>query len=499
MKYRQSKNKYSTPSHSEYTPSKKGKTLEQKDRTDKGIDLGPLLRPRSLAVIGISQDPTRGGRFIWWRVQTQGYQGKKYPISRSFTELDGVPCYRSVSDIDEPIDLAIAAVPSAAVESVLIDCAQKRIKYVVIHSAGFAESGKEGKALQERVLMIARNAGMRLVGPNCMGIFCPEVRLNTIVELDKADAKTGSTAFCGQSGWVTENFIAGGSARGLRFSTVVSSGNQADLDLLDYVSYFGRDPSTRVICAYTEGIKRGKGLLAVVSQVGRTKPVIIWKSGFSQAGARAALSHSGSIAGDREVWLGAARSKGIIVAEGFEDLTDLAVAFSAPPFPKSKRVGIIAEAGGGGISASDACERLGLEVKPFSSKLGGQLKGLLKDYLPPFSGTSNPLDLVWLPFDAALTICTECIESMASEVDSVIFMSYLPFFMPEMRSRYIGALCRLRDRFHLPIYIVPPYAARAAEGMKEFTIAGLPAFPSFERAARAISATSWWRALASSE
>jgi len=472
--------------------------LKQKDWTDEGTDLDPLFRPCSLAVIGISQDPTRGGRFIWGRVQTQGYQGKKYPISRSFTELEGVPCYRSVSDIDEPIDLAIAAVPSTAVESVLIDCAQKRIKFVVIHSAGFAESGKEGRALQERVLMIARNGGMRLVGPNCMGILCPAVRLNTIVELEEADTKSGSTAFCGQSGWVTENFIVGGSARGLRFSTVVSSGNQADLDVLDYVSYFGRDRSTRVICAYTEGIRRGRELLEVASKVGRTKPVIIWKSGFSQAGTRAALSHSGSIAGDREVWLGAARSKGIIVAEGFEEMVDLAVAFSAPPFPKSRKVGIIAEAGGGGISASDACERLGLEVKPFSSKLGGQLKGLLREYLPPFSGTSNPLDLVWLPFEAALTICTKCIEFIASEVDSVIFMSYLPFFIPDMRPRYIESLCQLRDRLHLPIYIVPPYAARAADDMKEFTIAGLPAFPSFERAARAISATSWWQARISS-
>ena len=468
--------------------------MKQKDWTDEGTDLGPLFRPRSLAVIGVSQDPTKGGRFIWWRVHTQGYQGKKYPISRSLTELDGVPCYRSMSDIDGPVDLAIAAVPSTAVESALIDCAQKGIKFVVIHSAGFAESGNEGRALEERALMIARDGGMRLVGPNCMGILCPDVRLNTIVELREADTKTGSTAFCGQSGWVTENFVAGGSARGLRFSTVVSSGNQADLDLVDYVSYFGRDPSTRVICAYAEGIRRGRELLGVASKVGRTKPVIIWKSGFSQAGARAALSHSGSIAGDREVWLGAARSKGIIVAEGFEELVDLAVAFSASPFPKSRKVGILAETGGGGISASDACERLGLEVEPFSSKLEGQLKGLLREYLPPFSGTSNPIDLVWLPFEAALTICTKCIEFMASEVDSVIFMSYLPFFMPDTRRRYIESLCQLRDRLHLPIYIVPPYAARETDGMKEFTIAGLAAFPSFERAARGISATSWWQA-----
>ncbi len=403
-----------------------------------------------------------------------------------------------MADIDDPIDLAIAAVPAAAVESVLIDCARKGIKFVIIHSAGFAELGEEGRALQERVLKVARNSEMRVVGPNCMGIFCPDVRLNTIVELEEADTKPGSIAFCGQSGWATEHFIAGGSARGLRFSTVISSGNQADLDLLDYVSYFGGAPATRVICAYTEGLTRARELLGLASKVGRTKPVIIWKSGFSQAGARAALSHSGSIAGNREVWLGAARSSGIIIAEGFEEMVDLAVAFSAPPFPMSRKVGIMAEAGGGAIAASDACEKLGLEVKPFSSELRGQLTGFLKGYLPPFSGTSNPLDLVWLPFDTALTICTKCLELMASEVDSVIFMSYLPFFMPDMRPRYIETLGQLRDRLHLPIYIIPPYAARAADGMKEFTIAGLPAFPSFERAAKAVSATSGWQAWVSS-
>jgi acyl-CoA synthetase (NDP forming) len=186
------------------------------------------------------------------------------------------------------------------------------------------------------------------------------------------------------------------------------------------------------------------------------------------------------------------------VAEGFEDLVDLAVAFSAPPFPKSKKVGIMAEAGGGGISASDACEKLGLEVKPFSSELRDRLTGFLKEYLPPFSGTSNPLDLVWLPRETALNICTKCIELIANEVDSVIFMSYQPFAIPEMMPRYIEALGQLRNRIHLPIYIVPPYAARAGDGMKEFTIAGLPAFPSFERAARAISATSAWQAWVSS-
>src|SRR4030042_4436177 len=315
---------------------KEGETLEEKHWVEKTVDLNLLFKPRSLAVIGISRDPGRGGGFIWWKIQTQGYPGKKFPVSRSCTELDGIPCYPSLADIDEPIDLAIAALPAAAIEGLLTECAQKGVKFVVIHAAGFAELGEEGRALQERVLKGAHNNGIRLVGPNCMGIFCPEARLNTIVELEESEDLPGGVAFSGQSGWATEHFVVGGAARGLRFSTIISSGNQADLNFFDFLSYLGGGPSTIVICASIEGLSRGRDVLNLASRIGRTKPVIIWKSGFSQAGARAALSHSGSVAGNREVWMGAARSTGIVAAEGFEDLVDLAVAFSAPPFPRGK-------------------------------------------------------------------------------------------------------------------------------------------------------------------
>ena len=356
--------------------------MEENEWTKEAPDLNLLFNPRSLAVIGISRDPGRGGGFIWWKIQAQGYPGKKYPVSRSCTELDGIPCYPSLTDIAEPIDLAIAAIPAAAVEKMVAECAQKKIKFVVIHAAGFAELGEEGKILQERVVKIARKHGLRLVGPNCMGIYCPEAHLNTIVELEESDALPGGVAFSGQSGWATEHFVVGGNDRGLRFSKVISSGNQADLNFFDFLAYFGTDPSTKVICAYIEGLSRGREVLDLASRVSRTKPLIIWKSGFSQAGRRAALSHSGSITGTREVWMGAARSAGIVAAEGFEELVDLAVAFSAPPFPKGNKVGIMAEAGGGGISAADACEKLGLEVRPFSSGLRDRLTVFLKDYLP---------------------------------------------------------------------------------------------------------------------
>jgi len=464
--------------------------VKEQERTGKkNTGLDRLFRPRSLAVLGASADSTRGGGFIWWRVNEHGYLGKKYPISRSSKELNGIKCYASLSDMDEPVDMIIIAIPAAAVESVLVECARKGIKFAVIHAAGFAELGEEGRTLQERMIKAVRSEGMRVVGPNCMGIFSPDMRLNTIVELDEADLEAGSVAFCGQSGWASENFITGGTARGLRLSAAISSGNQADLDLFDYVSHFGGDPKTKVICAYAENVGRGNEFFEMASKVGTAKPIVIWKSGFSRAGTRAAMSHTGSIAGNREIWRGAARRSGIVMAEGFEELVDMAVSFSSPLSPKGKKVGIMTEAGGGGICAADACEALGLEVQPFSPALKKRLKDFLKPYLPPFSGVSNPLDVVWLPRDVAFTICTTCIELMAGEVDAVITMSYLPFMDAEFRQQYIEALCRLRDKLNLPIFMVPPYASRAAGAMKEFTIAGLPAFPSFERAAKALSAT----------
>ncbi|MFC1893748.1 CoA-binding protein [Chloroflexota bacterium] len=467
--------------------------MKDRQGADEVPDLHLLFRPRSIAVIGVSPDFTKGGGVLWHRISAQGYLGKIYPISTRYTAINGIRCYHSVSDINEPVDLAIITVPATRVEGTLVECASKGIKFAVIHAAGFAELGGEGIELQERMLRIARSGGIRVVGPNCMGVLCSDVRLNSIAELQEAELPLGEIAFCGQSGWATSGFLIDGSARGLKFSTVVSSGNQADLDLVDYISFFGSDTKTRVICAYAEGFNRGRELVALTSKLGLIKPIIIWKSGFSQAGSRAVMSHTASIAGIRETWIGAAQSSGITIAEGLEELVDLAVAFSAPLFPKGRKVGIIVEAGGGGVAAADACEHFGLEVEPFRPELREQLRGLLKKYLPPFSGTGNPLDLVWLPRDAALTICVKCMKILAKQFDTIIFMIYKPLVMPESRPRYIEAMCQLRDELGLSIFVVPPHSSSGTAFMKEFTAAGLPAFPSFERAAKAIATTSRYR------
>lgn len=158
---------------------------------ESAVDLDLLFKPRTLAVVGISKDLGRGGGFIWWKIRSQGFPGRMFPVSRSCRELDGIPCYQTLSEVPDSVDLVIAAVPAAAVEGVLEECAPKGVKFVVVHAAGFAELGEAGKALQEKIVTLARRWGIRLVGPNCMGIFCPQARLNTIVEVDPAEAEPG--------------------------------------------------------------------------------------------------------------------------------------------------------------------------------------------------------------------------------------------------------------------------------------------------------------------
>jgi acyl-CoA synthetase (NDP forming) len=455
-------------------------------------DLELLFRPGSVAVIGASPDPSQGGGFMWKRIFTR-YLGRKYPVSLKHETINGVKAFRSVKDIEDTIDLAVIAVPAAAVEAVIQECAEKKVKFAFIHTAGFAELSDDGGKLQQRMAGIAREGRIRLVGPNCMGMYCPDTGLNTIIDAGDTPMIPGNIAYCGQTGWGSGAFITEGTARGLNFSTVVSSGNQADLDMIDYIGYFGSDHRTRIICAYVEGVERGRQFFRLISKIGFTKPVIIWKAGLSKSGARAAISHTGSIAGNRDIWQGAARGAGIITAEGLEDLVDKTAAFYTPFIPKGKRIGIVVESGGGSISAADACEKEGLLVEPFSVQKRRELFAMLAPTLPPFSGINNPLDLVWIPIEQAMTISLKCVEMVSDEIDAAIFMVYQPFLMPSSRQSYIDAMCRIRDAKKIPIYIVSPLPSRTADSVKEFTSAGLPVFPSMERAAKAIAAAARYR------
>ena len=242
---------------------------------------------------------------------------------------------------------------------------------------------KKGGFSRKRWQKTARASGMRIVGPNCMGIACPSSHINMVTTrhpfLDR-----GGLSFAGQSGWATEYALLGGMDRGLGFSAVVSCGNQADLSIADYLDYFGEDPETKVIGAYVEGFKDGRRFLKAAAQAARKKPVVIWKSGRTPSGALFTQSHTGSMAGAGEIAQAAFIQTGVDEAVGIEDLMDALVAFHSPLLPHGRRVGVVVDTGGIGVAACDACELMGLEIPRLPINVQQDIEGLFQEDTPSF-------------------------------------------------------------------------------------------------------------------
>ena len=449
-----------------------------------------LFNPSSLALIGASKDIWKSGGFFLRSLVDHGFRGQVYPVNPRESEIMGLRTYSSVVDIPAEVDLAIMTIPAQATEQAMLECAQKGVKFAVLHTAGYSETGDEGRDLEDRVIQIARQGGVRVIGPNCMGIYSPQAKLNTIIPfIDLPEMgidlpmEMGDVAFVGQSGWASETFIISGHDRGLRVSRVISSGNQSDLDTVDYLEYFGADPNTRVIAAYLEGIKKGRELLRVAAEVSKRKPIIIWKAGKTDAGARAVASHTGSLAGSDLVYSGAFKQAGIIRAQNMEELIDLAVAFSCPHPTAGNRVGIIVEAGGGAVAAADACESLGLHISPFPEEVQDELRDYLKEIKSPSYAVKNPVDLVWPPFSEYSRILPQCLEIMAKAADALLAITYYPL----TDEPYAQGMKELVERVKKPLFIVPPYPTRQSEGLSIYTRNGIPAFPTAERAAKALA------------
>ncbi len=446
-------------------------------------EMDRLFNPASLAMVGASREAHKSGTLFLKSLLSCGFKGKLYPVNPTETEVLGLKCYPSVLDIPDEIDLAILAVPARIIPKVMAECSQKRVKFAVVHSAGFSELGPEGKALENEMLAVARQGGVRVIGPNCMGLYSPGAAINTITFRNTSMNEVGPVAFAGQSGWVTENVIEMGYERGLRFSKVVSIGNQSDLTIEDMMEYFACDPQTRVMAFYVEGIKRGREFLEKARQASKKKPVIVWKAGRSEIGARAAASHTGSLAGSGTVIDAALVQGGVIPARNLDEVIDLAAGFACPVLPQGKRVGLLVEAGGGAVAGSDAAETYGLELPVLSPESQRMLVETLKGIIPPFAGPKNPVDLVWAPAESSTRLFMECSRIMLREVDAVVMVSYSIF-----DEHFAQEAVRLRDETKKPILVVPGHATERREGMALLTRYGIPALTLPERAMKVLAA-----------
>jgi len=343
---------------------------------------------RSVAIIGASRTKGKIGNAIVSNMVSSGYGGKIYPINPRESEIEGLKSYPSLGDLPEKVELAVISVPASRVLEVAGECGENGVKSLVTITAGFKEVGRDGLEMEKKLLDLCREYGMIMLGPNCAGMMDTHVPINT--SFAKGFPLKGDIAFFSQSGAMMVAVLDWSHAVGLGFSKVVSLGNKADLSEIDFIEEAAQDPYTKVILCYIEDVTNGPRFLDVVSRATRKKPVIILKSGTSQAGAQAASSHTGALAGSDLAYDIAFKQCGVIRARSVTEIFDLAVAFAKSPVPKGPRVAIVTNSGGPGIITTDNVELRGLTMSRFTR----ETLDALRAGLPPESGIYNPVDVL---------------------------------------------------------------------------------------------------------
>lgn len=352
--------------------------------------LEPIFSPRSVAVIGASRNPKTLGYALLHNLVLEEFDGTIYPVNLKETSIHSLRCYPTVSDIPDPVDLAVVLVPKKVVLPVVDECLAKGVKGLVVITAGFREVGPEGAVEEQEIQRRVRAAGARMIGPNCMGVINadPAVRLNATFA--PAPALPGCVGFVSQSGALGVAILNVAAGRGIGFTEFASMGNKADVSGNDLLEFWEDDETTRVIAMYLESFGNPRKFTQIAKRVSRKKPILVVKSGRTEAGARAASSHTGAMAG-ADVTVSAFLERcGVIRANTIEEMFDIAQALDRCPLPKGNRVGIVTNAGGPAIMATDACVNSGLEMAEFTEETVTQLRS----FLPAAASFANPIDMI---------------------------------------------------------------------------------------------------------
>lgn len=349
--------------------------------------LESLFAPKSVAVVGAAREPGKLGFTVFENI-TKGFPGDIYPINPRATDILGYKCYPRLIDVPGSVECIVIVVPQKFVLGVMEDAAQKGVKAAVIITAGFREAGPEGLAAERAVMDVAHKAGIRVVGPNCLGV------IDTFTPFNGSFApmmpSQGRIAFASQSGALLSALLDWAAAYEIGFGKVISLGNKADVSEIDLIKAFQDDEETRVICAYLEGVTNGQEFIKAARELTRHKPLLVFKSGTTAAGSRAVSSHTGSLAGSDASYTAAFKQAGVIRAESVSELFDLASAFAQQPLPNGKRLAIITNAGGPGIIATDAAEKAKLQLASFTPETVAKLRA----DLPTTASFYNPVDII---------------------------------------------------------------------------------------------------------
>jgi len=460
----------------------------------KSRNLDSLFYPQSVAVVGTNKVPGTVPHDILVNILKSDFQGIVYPVSPKEKSISGLKAYKYVSDIEDPIDLAIIVFPSSVVHMALEQCGRKGVKSVVIISAGFKEVGGEGILRENQIKEIAGRYGISLIGPNCLGVINTDPSSKLNASFARKMPEEGSIGFLSQSGALCTAVLDYARAKHIGFSKFISFGNKADVSEIDLLRYLRDDPKTRVILIYLEEISDGRGIMEAARDIiaSTGKPVLAIKSGRTAEGASAAASHTGSLAGSDEVIDAAFRQAGIIRCRDIEVMFNKAIAFAYQPLPQGNRVAIVTNAGGPGVLTTDAAVKEGLRLASFSEAT----TDVLRKSLPKTANTKNPVDVIGdaradryhiavsetlkdPQVDGVFVILTPQsmtdIEAIAREVCSVAGQSSKPLYASFMGEADVAPGVDILQRNRVPHYILPesmPMAFSTAYRFKNRTLAG---------------------------
>jgi acetyl coenzyme A synthetase (ADP forming)-like protein len=400
------------------------------------MNLEAFFKPKSVAVIGASREPRKFGHVIFKNFVESEFQGKTYPINPKADSILGLKAYAHLKDVPSQVDLAVISIPAPLVPRAVEECVSKNVKAAIIVSGGFKEIGEKGEQLELEISKRTKDSGLRIIGPNCIGVYDPVNHVDTLFlpRYRLRRPKRGPIAFISQSGAFGSAVLDWAASQEIGVSKFVSIGNKIDVDEVDLLEYLMDDPITKCITVYVESVSRGREFLNVASKVAKDKPLVVLKGGVTSEGASAALSHTGSLAGTARVVAGAFEQASVIQAHTVDELFDYGRALAYLPVPKDREdVAIVTNGGGFGVISTDEATKLGLRLAKFSSETVNRLK----ERLPDYANVRNPLDLVG---DADVERYRIALQGVSSDPNVGIILAIVLLQTSYMESDVVDAI-----------------------------------------------------------
>ena len=459
-------------------------------KEEKGMSLEKILKAESVAIIGASKNETKRGYQTIRTLLDEKYEGSIYPVNPKEKSILGFKCYKKISDIEEPVDVALVATPAATLPAVLEDCGRNGVSGAVVLAGGFGEMGREGRKLESDMVAVAKKHHIRLIGPNTSGMLNLRDHLNLV---GLKDAPPGDIALLTQSGNMALTLITEAKIKSRKgFSYYVGVGNEADIQFHEYLEFFQHDPDTKAILMYVEGLRNGREFIQQAQKTTLEKPIILLKSGRSSTGKKSAGSHTGALAGISEVARGAFKRAGIIVIENSDELFPVAETLSSLPPIKNNKIAILADGGGHATIASDLLTDLKIEIPEFSEKTQNKLRSLL----PPAASVPNPVDVAG-GTDADPSVFADCARIILNDpnVGGLLIVGLFGGYgirfaeslslMEEDAAHRMGKLVRSRNK---PIVLHSLYNSEKPHALDLLRYYNIPVFDSLDVAVKSISA-----------